>query len=65
MSNKSRLLMDNLTDLNVLVDVVETGSFTLSAERLQLSRSAVGKCIARLEARLQVRLLIVQHVVFV
>ncbi|MFY3771721.1 LysR family transcriptional regulator [Providencia manganoxydans] len=57
MSNKSRLLMDNLTDLNVLVDVVETGSFTLSAERLQLSRSAVGKCIARLEARLQVRLL--------
>lgn len=51
------LLIDNLTDLNVFVDVVETGSFTLSAQRLQLSRSAVGKCVARLEARLQVRLL--------
>lgn len=51
------LLIDNLLDLKVFVDVVETLSFTKSAERLALSRSAIGKCIGRLENRLQTRLL--------
>ncbi|WP_230085031.1 LysR family transcriptional regulator [Providencia sp. wls1922] len=57
MSNSASLLMDNLFDLKVFVDVVETGSFTHSAERLGISRSAVGKCVARLENRIQIRLL--------
>ncbi|HGN1705121.1 TPA: LysR family transcriptional regulator [Providencia rettgeri] len=57
MANSTELLMDNLIDLKVFADVVETHSFTQSAERLSLSRSAVGKCIARLEGRLQTRLL--------
>ena len=57
MSNKSSLIMDNLFDLKVFVDVVETSSFTKSSEKLEISRSAVGKCIARLETRLQIRLL--------
>ncbi|WP_265693507.1 LysR family transcriptional regulator [Providencia rustigianii] len=57
MANKSSLIMDNLFDLKVFVDVVETRSFTKSSENLEISRSAVGKCIARLETRLQARLL--------
>ncbi|EPJ0398538.1 LysR family transcriptional regulator [Providencia rettgeri] len=57
MSNSASLVMDNLLDLKVFVDVVETLSFTKSAERLALSRSAIGKCIGRLEHRLQTRLL--------
>jgi len=40
----------------VFVTVVEAGSFALAASRLHLSRSAVGKAIARLEQRLGVRL---------
>ncbi|MGG4662607.1 LysR family transcriptional regulator [Providencia vermicola] len=56
MVNKTSLSIDNLLDLRVFVDVVETSSFTRSAERLALSRSAIGKCIARLESRLQTRL---------
>ncbi|EPL6454961.1 LysR family transcriptional regulator [Providencia rettgeri] len=56
MVNKTSSSIDNLLDLKVFVDVVETCSFTQSAERLALSRSAVGKCIARLESRLQTRL---------
>ncbi|MBP6562358.1 MAG: LysR family transcriptional regulator [Neisseriaceae bacterium] len=42
--------------LTIFVAVVEAGSFTLAAERLHLSRSAVGKAIARLEAHLATRL---------
>ncbi|WP_435105477.1 LysR substrate-binding domain-containing protein [Arhodomonas sp. AD133] len=38
------------------VQAVECGSFALAGERLHLSRSAVGKTIARLEERLGVRL---------
>ncbi|HEC8327234.1 TPA: LysR family transcriptional regulator [Providencia rettgeri] len=56
MVNKASLSIDNLLDLRVFVDVVETSSFTRSAERLSLSRSAIGKCITRLESRLQTRL---------
>ncbi len=42
--------------LTIFVAVVEAGSFTLAAERLHLSRSAVSKAIARLEDHLATRL---------
>ncbi len=43
---------DRLTGITTFVRVVDAGSFTLAAERLHLTRSAVGKSIARLERRL-------------
>lgn len=48
---------DKLDGVATFVQVVDAGSFTLAAERLNLTRSAVGKVITRLEARLGVRLL--------
>lgn len=45
-----------LDGVAVFVEAVEAGGFARAAERLALSRSAVGKAIARLEARLGVRL---------
>lgn len=49
--------MDNITDIAVFVQVVESGSFTTAAERLGLSRSVVSKYITRLEDRLGARLM--------
>lgn len=49
--------MDSLTDIAVFVRVVELGSFTAAAERLELSRPVVSKYVSRLEARLGARLL--------
>ena len=49
-------MTDTLKDIPVFVAAVEAGSFTQAAIRLHLSRSAVGKSIARLEQRLGVRL---------
>lgn len=49
-------MSDTLKDIPVFVAAVEAGSFAQAAIRLHLSRSAVGKSIARLEARLGVRL---------
>lgn len=49
-------MTDRLSGISVFVTVVEAGSFALAASRLHLSRSAVGKTIARLEQRLGVRL---------
>lgn len=49
-------MRDNLDGVAVFVAAVEAGGFSRAAERLALSRSAVGKTIARLEARLGVRL---------
>lgn len=49
--------MRNLDDIATLMTVVQQGSFSAAAKRLGLTRSAVGKRIARLEERLQVRLL--------
>ena len=49
--------MQNLTDIAVFVQVVDSGSFTAAAERLGLTRSVVSKYISRLEDRLKVRLL--------
>lgn len=42
---------DRLKGLDMFVAVAEAGSFTAAAERLHLTNSAVGKAIARLEAR--------------
>jgi DNA-binding transcriptional LysR family regulator len=50
-------MTDKLDGVAVYVQVIEAGSFTLAAERLNLTRSAVGKVIARLEHRLGARLL--------
>lgn len=49
--------MRNLDDIATLMTVVQQGSLSAAAKNLGLTRSAVGKRIARLEERLQVRLL--------
>lgn len=49
--------MTNLSDLLIFVRVVETGSFTAAADSLNLSRSAIGKCIQRLEYKFHTRLI--------
>lgn len=48
--------MDSLGSLGVFVQAAETRSFTVAAQQLGVSPSAVGKAIARLEDRLGVRL---------
>lgn len=48
--------MDSLNGLVVFVQVAETRSFVAAGRQLGLSASAVGKSVARLEARLGVRL---------
>lgn len=47
---------ERLNGIAVFVAVVEAGSFSLAAERLEVTRSAVAKAVARLEQRLRVRL---------
>jgi DNA-binding transcriptional LysR family regulator len=47
---------DRLGGIETFVHAVEAGSFALAAERMRLTRSAVGKSIARLERRLGTRL---------
>lgn len=47
---------ERLKGVEVFVAVARAGSFTRAAERLNLTSSAIGKAIARLEARLGVRL---------
>lgn len=49
-------MSDRLSGIREFVTVVEAGSFAAAAMRLNLSRSAVGKAVARLEARLGTRL---------
>lgn len=49
--------MDSLTDIAVFVQVVESGSFTVAAERLDISKSVVSKYVTRLEEQLGARLL--------
>ena len=44
---------ERLKGLETFVAVAEAGSFTSAAERLNLTKSAVGKAIARLEGRLK------------
>jgi DNA-binding transcriptional LysR family regulator len=47
---------DRLAGIDTFVQAVDAGSFALAAERLGLTRSAVGKTIAKLERRLGARL---------
>jgi DNA-binding transcriptional LysR family regulator len=49
-------MSDMLNGVSVFVAAVESGGFSAAATKLHLSRSAVGKTIARLESRLGVRL---------
>jgi DNA-binding transcriptional LysR family regulator len=48
--------MDRLNDIATFVHAVEAGSFSLAARRVGLTRSAIGKSVARLEKRLGARL---------
>jgi len=47
---------DPLAGVSVFVAAARSGSFTLAADRLGITKSAVGKSIARLEARLGTKL---------
>lgn len=49
-------MSDRLHGISAFVEAVEAGSFATAAQRMRLTRSAVGKSIARLEQRLGVRL---------
>jgi len=49
--------MDKLKSMQLLLDVVETRSFTAAADKNHLSRAYVSKSIQQLEAYLQTRLL--------
>ncbi|MGL6514613.1 LysR family transcriptional regulator [Aeromonas hydrophila] len=49
-------MANSLNGLDLFASVVEAGSFAQAAEQLHLTRSAVGKGIARLEQRLGVQL---------
>lgn len=49
--------MDRLTAMRVFVEIVDSGSITLAAERLSLSRAMVSRYLADLEGWLQLRLL--------
>jgi DNA-binding transcriptional LysR family regulator len=55
-SNKETIMAEKLDGIDVFVQAVEAGSFSLAATRLHLTRSAVAKIIARLEQRLGTRL---------
>lgn len=47
---------DRLSGIRAFVQAAQAGGFSLAAEQLGQSRSTVGKAIARLESRLQVKL---------
>lgn len=49
-------MTDRLSGVLAFVQAADAGSFALAAERMGLSRSAIGKSIARLEERLGTRL---------
>jgi DNA-binding transcriptional LysR family regulator len=49
-------MSDGLAGISVFVEAAEAGSFANAASRLNLTRSAVGKTVARLERRLGARL---------
>ncbi len=49
-------MSDRLSGVAAFVQAAEAGSFALAAQRMHLTRSAIGKSIARLEERLGARL---------
>lgn len=50
-------MFDRLGDVLAFVRAADASSFTLAAERLGISRSAVGKCVSRLEEGFATRLI--------
>jgi hypothetical protein len=48
--------MDSLGSLNAFVQAAEARSFTVAGRQLDVSSSAIGKAVARMEERLGVRL---------
>jgi DNA-binding transcriptional LysR family regulator len=50
------LTSERLRGVATFVQVIEAGSFAAAAAKLQMSRSAVGKSISRLEQRLHIQL---------
>ena len=48
---------ETLSDISIFVTVVDAGSFTSAADKLDLSKSQVSKCVNRLEATLGARLM--------
>lgn len=57
MANHAGENLNNLSDILIFIRVADSGSFTKAAELLNLSRSAVGKSIQRLEMHLSSRLI--------
>ena len=55
-ASQQRVFMDRFAEIQVFICVLEEGSFSAAARKLDLSPSAVSKVIQRLEARLNVRL---------
>ena len=51
------MTIERMRDIHAFVHVAEVKSFTAAAERMGMSRSAVGKSVIRLEDRLGIRLL--------
>ena len=51
------MTIERMRDISAFVHVAEAKSFTAAAERMGMSRSAIGKSVVRLEDRLGVRLL--------
>lgn len=49
--------MDRLAGMESFIAVVETGSFSAAARRLELSRAVVGKRVAALEKAMAAQLL--------
>ncbi len=49
--------MDKFADIETFVTVVDTGSFSAAAERLDVAKSAISRRVSALEARLGVKLL--------
>src|SRR3954468_7623133 len=49
-------MMDSLSGITAFITVAETRSFTEAGRLLEISSSAVGKSVARMEERLGVRL---------
>lgn len=51
------MVMGQLENMRIFITVVETGSITRAAERLNLAKSAISKRLSELEQQLGVKLL--------
>lgn len=57
LTTKSLLMENDLNDMMVFLAVVETGSFTLAADRLGIPKANVSRKVSRLEQHLDITLL--------